>query len=102
MCDIIIAGENATFGQPEIKIGTIPGCGGTQRLARVIGKSRSKIVYLKLAMEMVLTGEPIKAQEALQRGLVSRVVPPEKCLDEAIELAKKIASMPRLICIVII
>ena len=91
MCDIIIAGENATFGQPEIKIGTIPGCGGTQRLTKAIGKSR--------AMEMILTGEPMKAGEALQRGLVSRVVQPETCLEEAVTLAKKIASMPRLMTI---
>ena len=82
--DLIIAAESAMLGQPEIKIGVIPGAGGTQRLARSIGKSR--------AMEMILTGEPMPAREALERGLVARVVPNEVLLDDALDLAAQIAS----------
>lgn len=84
-CDMIIAGESAKFGQPEIKIGIMPGAGGTQRLTRAVGKA--------LAMEMVLTGKFISAQEAWQAGLINRVVPDELCLDEACKLAKDCAQM---------
>eukprot|EP01017_Pseudomicrothorax_dubius_P023468 TRINITY_DN2506_c0_g2_i1.p1 TRINITY_DN2506_c0_g2~~TRINITY_DN2506_c0_g2_i1.p1 ORF type:complete len:257 (+),score=89.68 TRINITY_DN2506_c0_g2_i1:70-771(+) len=87
MADIIIAGSNAKFGQPEITIGTIPGCGGTQRLLRALGKSR--------AMEIILTGEQFGAEEAAARGLVSRVVEPSKTVDEAVAVGQKISSFSR-------
>jgi enoyl-CoA hydratase len=85
-CDVIIASETARFGQPEIRLGLMPGAGGTQRLARTIGKSR--------AMESVLTGRTITASDALAWGLVSRIVPVELCLDEAKRLARDIAAQP--------
>jgi len=87
MCDIIIASENAKFGQPEITLGTIPGMGGTQRLTRAVGKSK--------AMEMVLTGRLVTAQEAEKMGLVSRVVPQDKLLETAMEMATTIASFSK-------
>jgi enoyl-CoA hydratase len=84
LCDIMIAGENAKFGEPEMPIGTIPGMGGTQRLTRIIGKSR--------AMEIMLTGEFMNALEAEKRGLVSRVVKSDKLIEEALRVARKISS----------
>ncbi len=85
LCDFIIAGENAKFGQPEVKLGVMPGIGGSQRLTRAVGKAK--------AMDMVLTGRMMDAQEAERSGLVSRVVAPEKLLDEALDAAKTIAAM---------
>lgn len=84
-CDMIVASETAKFGQPEIKIGIMPGAGGTQRLTKAIGKAR--------AMEMVLTGKFITADEAQKAGLINRVVPEEVYLDEALKLAKEIAEL---------
>lgn len=83
-CDMIVASESAKFGQPEINLGVIPGAGGTQRLTRAVGKA--------LAMEMVLNNRTLSAQEAAQFGLVNRIVPVERYLDEALALANEIAA----------
>ena len=88
ICDFIIAAETAKFGQPEINLGVMPGIGGTQRLTRLVGKSK--------AMDMVLTGRMMDAAEAERSGLVSRVVPAETLIDEAMKAAKKIASQSTL------
>ncbi|MFA7394323.1 MAG: enoyl-CoA hydratase [Pigmentiphaga sp.] len=85
MCDIVIAADNARFGQPEIKLGIIPGAGGTQRLPRAVGKAK--------AMDMILTARMMSADEAERSALVSRVVKPEELLNEAMEVATVIASM---------
>ena len=85
-CDIIIASETATFGQPEVNVGIIPGAGGTQRLPRVVGKYK--------AMEMILTGKSISAEEAYRVGLVNRVVPPESLMEETKKIAAEIVSKP--------
>src|SRR6186997_3117783 len=84
-CDIIIAADNAKFGQPEIKLGVIPGYGGTQRLTHAVGKAK--------AMDLILTGRMMDAAEAERSGLVARVVPADKLLDEANAVAKTIAGM---------
>ena len=88
MCDFIIAADNAKFGQPEIKIGVIPGAGGTQRLPRAVGKAK--------AMDMALTGRMMDAQEAERAGLVSRVVPYDKLMDEALGAALQIADFSQI------
>ncbi|HET9915822.1 MAG TPA: enoyl-CoA hydratase-related protein [Candidatus Binatia bacterium] len=87
-CDIIVAAENARFGQPEVNLGIIPGSGGTQRLTHLLGKHR--------AMELVLTGDMLNAADAERFGLVNRVVPAELCLEEAKNIARKIAAKPQL------
>jgi enoyl-CoA hydratase len=87
MCDFIIAADSAKFGLPEITIGTIPGMGGSQRLIRLVGKSK--------AMEMVLTGRLMDAEEAERAGLVSRIVPLAELVDEALKTAERIASLSR-------
>jgi enoyl-CoA hydratase len=84
MCDILIAADTAKFGQPEIKLGVMPGAGGTQRLPRAVGKAK--------AMDLILTARMMDAQEAERAGLVSRVVPAEKLLDEALAVAAQIAE----------
>ncbi|VAX05722.1 Enoyl-CoA hydratase =_ degradation of branched-chain amino acids and alpha-keto acids [hydrothermal vent metagenome] len=85
MCDFILAADNAKFGQPEIKLGVIPGAGGTQRLTRFVGKSK--------AMEMVLTGRMMDAEEAERSGLISRIIPVDDLVEEALKTARKIADL---------
>ena len=84
-CDLIIAADNAKFGQPEIKLGVIPGIGGTQRLTHAVGKAK--------AMDLILTGRTMDAQEAERSGLVARIVPLQSLLEEALKIADTIASM---------
>jgi enoyl-CoA hydratase len=93
MCDIIIAADNARFGQPEITLGTIPGAGGTQRLARFVGKAK--------AMDLCLTGRMMDATEAERAGLVSRVVPAAELIGEAVKVAERIANMSRPIAMMV-
>lgn len=87
-CDLILAGEDAKFGQPEVKIGVIPGAGGTQRLTRLVGRQR--------AMWLVLGGEPIGAKQAEAWGLVAQVLPSELVVDHALALAQRFAALPPL------
>ena len=87
-CDIIVAGESASFGQPEVKIGILPGGGGTQRLARAVGKYK--------AMKYVLTGDMFSAREAFDMGLVSEVVPDPEVEGRALDLARQLAALPPL------
>ena len=87
MCDFIIAADSAKFGQPEITLGVLPGAGGSQRLTRLVGKSK--------AMEMCLTGRMMDADEAARAGLVSRIVPADELLEETMKTAAKIAAMSR-------
>lgn len=87
MCDMIIAADTAKFGQPEIKLGTLPGAGGTQRLTRAVGKAK--------AMDLCLTGRMMDAEEANKAGLVARIVTAGKLLDEALDAARTIAGMSR-------
>jgi len=84
-CDVVIAADNAKFGQPEIKLGVIPGIGGTQRLTRAVGKAK--------AMDLILTGRMMDASEAERSGLVARVVPAANLMDEAMKVAETIAGM---------
>jgi enoyl-CoA hydratase len=93
MCDIVIAAENARFGQPEINLGTMPGAGGTQRLPRFIGKAK--------AMDLCLTGRMMDAAEAERAGLVSRVVPADKLLEEALAIANRIAELSQPIAMMV-
>lgn len=86
--DIIVAGEGASFGQPEVRVGIMPGAGGTQRLTRAVGKYR--------AMRILMTGEPVSARDALTMGLVSEVVPDAEVFETAMKIAKTIASLPPL------
>ena len=93
MCDIVIAADNARFGQPEINLGTMPGAGGTQRLPRFIGKAK--------AMDLCLTSRMMDAAEAERLGLVSRIVPPDKLMEEALAVADKVASTSRPIAMMV-
>src|ERR1700726_4016845 len=93
MCDIIIAAETAKFGQPEINLGTMPGAGGTQRLSRFVGKAK--------AMDLCLTGRMMDVQEAERAGLVSRIVPADKLLEEAVAVAARIAAMSQPIAMMV-
>jgi enoyl-CoA hydratase len=87
-CDMVVAADDATFGQPEIKIGIMPGAGGTQRLTRALGKAK--------AMEMILTGRNLSARDAYERGLVSQIVAREETVPAALALAAEIAALPPL------
>ena len=88
VCTLRVASANAKMGQPEVKLGIIPGAGGTYRLPRLVGMGR--------AMEIILTGEPVTADQALAMGLVNRVVPPEKLMEEVRKLAESFAALPKL------